>query len=159
MFVKYMINGHWTLEQSFNDKEGLFCPAPQAGCGWREQSELHTSFGGAAPDLRLPPKRGAAVWVSPSEGKQRYPPSDLRRDAGLRSSRRDAWPPPPPHRLVHLDATRLRCSPPAGMCVSFHQTDSLASSLFIHNCKQTEAAVGVAPQLPSWLKTRLSHRL
>lgn len=28
---------------------------------------------------------------------------------------------------------------PAGMRASFHQTDSLAFSLFIHNCKQTES--------------------
>lgn len=43
-------------------------------------------------------------------------------------------------------------------CVSpSTKTSSLASRLFIHNCKQTEA--GSSLQLPSWLKTRLAHLL
>lgn len=44
---------------------------------------------------------------------------------------------------------------PAGMLVSIHQTNSVASSLFSHNCKQTEAAV--ARQLPSGLKSHQVH--
>lgn len=74
----------------------------------------------------------------PSEGKQ----SLCRGTEPLQSDIRSTWA----RRLVSsgsFTSTRpvsdvLR---PTGMFVSFHKTDSLASSLFISNCKQARAAV------------------
>lgn len=92
----------------------------------------------------------------PSEGKQ-PPLQSVIRDTCSQASGRTGTPPV----FGSLAFTRPGSDVhrPAGMRVSFRQTDSVASSLFIHNCKQTESAVRVAPQLPSWLKTHLAHLL
>lgn len=135
-------------------------------------------FGGKRPrrlhnlDLSSSPASGELLLTSdfllkeerwwfgfPSEGKQSIC-HDLWdapvRHQRLRPSGWDAWFPPadsPRHDPAPMFAAPQECASPST------KTGSLASSLFIHNCKQTEAAVGVTPQLPSWLKTHLTHLL
>lgn len=76
--------------------------------------------------------------------------------AGLGSDGRDAcFPPAPSPRRdpAPMFAAPQECESPST------KTGSLASSLFVRNCKQTEAAVGVTQQLPSWLETHRTHLL
>lgn len=96
----------------------------------------------------LTPQEPGRWFGFPSEGKQslcrwiseetRAPGPTPGSPVGLTS----AWP--------DSDVGR-----PSGMLVSIHLTNSVASSLFSHNCKQTEAAV--ARQLPSGLKSHQVH--
>lgn len=134
-------------------KDRVSCPAEEIFGGKYESLSVRS-------ELQLQgscPRPLEERWFRfPSEGKQPTLQSVIGHTCSQASGRMGT---PPVFGSLALTRPGSHVRRPAGMRVSFRQTNSLASSLFIHNCKQTEAAVRVAPQLPSWLRTHLAHLL